>query len=76
MGMGRESRTEKMIGQRQLCVLQDLAAVNFQKLYNASKAHAHFVFGRDGCLVPTELPNSNRINAGPDQLLPALRAGR
>ena len=75
LGKGRESRLEKMVGDRALPVLQDTEATDFGKVYGASKQKAHFVFGRDGCLVPTELPSSNQITRDPTLLLPALRAG-
>jgi hypothetical protein len=75
LGKGRENRLAKMVGDRALPVLKDTERVDFGKLYGASKRKAHLVFGRDGCLVPGKLPDSNRIARDPKQLLPVLRRG-
>ncbi|MCK4303455.1 MAG: hypothetical protein KAY24_04390 [Candidatus Eisenbacteria sp.] len=70
-----EKRLTEMVESRRLPVLQDTQRVDFERLYGASKAKGHFVFGQDGCLVPTQLESSTILMAHPERILPALRAG-
>jgi hypothetical protein len=77
----REGWTERqlrtMVSDRTLPVLEDTPAADADQLYGLSSARICLIFGRDGCLLPTEGEIQPTVMDNPQQLLPYIeRAAR
>jgi hypothetical protein len=67
-----EPQLRKMAADRTLPVLQDTEAARVDQLYGRASARGYLIFGRDGCLVPTDTLVGAHAMADPSLLLPYL----
>ncbi len=61
-----------MVEYRELPVLEDVGGVGVDQLYGVGSTRIYLIFGRDGCLIPTEGLSGARVAENLQLLMPYL----